>query len=96
MKNSTENGLLTKREKIIGMEINVDKSQVIRVSRSNESLQINPSVTQGDLNEINGVGGRVFKFLEVKLHLLILIPIKQPKILRFILIFHQNGGKGTL
>jgi hypothetical protein len=40
----------------------------------------NPSVTQGNLNEINGADGRVFKFLEVKLHLFILIPIKQPKI----------------
>ena len=57
---------------------------------------INPSVTQGDLNEINGEDGRVFKFLEVKLHLFLLIPIKQPKIVRFVLNFHQNGDKGTL
>ena len=57
---------------------------------------INPSVTQGDLNEINGADGRVFKFLKVKLHLFLLIPIKQPKIVRFVLNFHQNGNKGTL
>ena len=61
------------------------------------ALGINPSVTQGNLNEINGVDGRVFKFLEVKLlHLFLLIPIKQPKIVRFVLNFHQNGDKGTL
>ena len=56
----------------------------------------NPSVTQDDLNEINGVDGRVFKFLEVKLQLFFLIPTKQPKIVRFVLNFHQNGDKGTL
>ena len=46
------------------------------------SSHINPSVTQGDLNEINGADRRVFKFLEVKLHLFLLIPIKQSKIVR--------------
>ena len=51
---------------------------------------------QGDLNEINGVDGRVFKFLEVKLHLFLLIPTKEPKIVRFVLNVHQNGDKGTL
>ena len=56
----------------------------------------NPSVTQGDLNEINGADGRLFKFMEVKLHLFLLIPIKQAKIVRFLLNFHQNGDKGTL
>jgi hypothetical protein len=45
---------------------------------------VNPSVMQGDLNEINEVGGRVFKFLEVKLHLFLLIPIKQANIVRFV------------
>jgi hypothetical protein len=51
---------------------------------------------QGDLNEINGADGRVLKFLEVKLHLFLLIPIKQPKIIRFVLKFYQNGDKGAL
>ena len=59
-------------------------------------IAVNPSVTQGDLNEINGADGRVFKFLEVKLHLFLLIPIKQQKIVRFVLNFHQNGDKGML
>ena len=59
-------------------------------------MQASPSVTQGDLNEINGADGRVFKFLEVKLHLFLLVPIKQPTIVRFVLNFHQNGDKGTL
>ena len=34
-----------------GMEINIDKSQVMRVSRSNESLQI--KVSNSELNEID-------------------------------------------
>ena len=61
-----------------------------------ETMLLDPSVTQGHLNEINGADGKVFKFLEVKLHIFLLIPIKQPKIVRFVLNFHQNGDKGTL
>ena len=58
-------------------------------------ITLNHSVTQGNLNEINGADGKVFKFLEVKLHQFILIPIKQPKIVRFVLNLHQNSDKGT-
>ena len=38
-------------ERKYGMEINIDKSQVMRVSRSNQSLHIN--VGNGELKEVN-------------------------------------------
>ena len=38
-------------------------------NKLNQVIFFNPSVTQDDLNEINGADGRVFKFLEVELHL---------------------------
>jgi hypothetical protein len=44
---------------------------------------------------ISGSGWRVLKFLGVKLHLFLLIPIAKPKIVRFVLNFHQNGDKET-
>ena len=56
-------------------------------------IGLKPFNDVGDLNRINGADGRVFKFLEAKLHLFILIPIKLPKIVRFVLNFHQNGDK---
>ena len=43
------NGLVGTGRKY-GMEINIDKSQVMRVSRSNESLQI--KVNNRELNEV--------------------------------------------
>ena len=42
---------LVDTERKYGMEINIDKSHVMRVSRSNESLQIN--VNNRELNEVD-------------------------------------------
>ena len=42
---------LVDTEKKYGMEINIDKSQVMRVSRSNESLQM--KVNNRELKEVN-------------------------------------------
>ena len=84
--------------RIIYLEIIVKFSTALLLFEESDCYTplFNPSVMQGDLNEINGAKGRIFKFLEVNLHLFLLIPIKQPNIVRFVLNFHQNGDKGTL
>ena len=76
--------------KDIGLAVNTGKTKYMAIGRhrgmtANAHVKIgnnsyekvktfNPPVTQSDLNEINGADGRVFKFLEVKLHLFLLIP----------------------